>query len=75
MDKYKIIFVCDEAPADSAGLKGFVKGEFYEGRSFNGLFEVNAKWGSGIESKLIGQKTFDKYFHQVVEDRLIKTPA
>jgi len=75
MDKYKIVFVCRETPNSIEGLKGFSKGEYYEGRSFNGLYEVNAKWGSGAESKLISKKLFDEYFELIENESLVKTPA
>ncbi len=75
MDKFKIVFVCNETPTSEKGLKGFYKGESYEGRAFNGLFEVNAKWGSGTESKLINKKLFDLYFEQLEENMLVQTSA
>lgn len=75
MDRYRINFVCNKVPDQNTGLRGFKIGEQYEGRAFNGLFELNAKWGSGTESKLISKSLFDEYFQLRVEQQLVQTSA
>jgi hypothetical protein len=75
MDRFKILFVCKEMPDNREGLNGFKVGKYYEGRSYNGLFEVSIKWGSNNESKLIDQGMFKKYFQLIEQDELIKTSA
>lgn len=75
MDRYKIVFVCKQSPQQSDGFIGFRSGEYYEGRSFNGLFEINSKWGSGSESKLISKSLFEKYFELIESDTMVKTSA
>ncbi|MFQ3214117.1 MAG: hypothetical protein ACJAT1_001242 [Marivirga sp.] len=75
MDRFKILFVCKEMPDHKEGLNGFKVGKQYEGRSYNGFFEVSTKWGSNHESKLINQGMFKKYFQLIEYDTLIKTSA
>ena len=75
MDRHKIVFKCKETPGIEEGIKGFKEGEYYEGRAYNGLFEINAKWGSGSESKLVGKSLFTKYFELLNNEELIKTSA
>lgn len=68
MDRYKIRFRCKTEPATQTGLRGFSKEGIYEGRSYNGLFEVHPAWGKGGgASKMLDQKTFEKYFEVVNE--------
>lgn len=62
-------------PDQKTGLSGFKIGENYEGRAFNGLFEINAKWGSGAESKLISKSLFEEYFELVQENQYVKNSA
>ncbi|SMG43069.1 hypothetical protein SAMN05661096_02973 [Marivirga sericea] len=75
MDRYRINFVCNKLPDQKTGLMGFKIGENYEGRAFNGLFEINAKWGSGTESKLISKSLFDEYFELLQQDQYFQTSA
>ncbi len=75
MDRYRISFRCNKVPDQQDGLKGFRTAEYYEGRSYNGLFEVSANWGYGQENKLISKALFEKYFELVIEENLIKNSA
>jgi hypothetical protein len=75
MDRYRINFVCNKLPDQKTGLRGFKVGENYEGRAYNGLFELNAKWGSGTESKLISKSLFDEYFELKEENQYVKNSA
>lgn len=75
MDRYKINFVCTKLPDQKTGLRGFKVGASYEGRAFNGLFQLNAKWGSGTESKLISKSLFNEYFDLIEEKQYMKTSA
>ena len=75
MDRHKIVFVCREVPEADLGIRGFVQGESYEGRAYNGLVEINPRWGNGSESKLISQKLFDLYFEVYNEQVLMQRPA
>jgi hypothetical protein len=75
MDRYRINFVCNKLPDQKTGLNGFKVGENYEGRAFNGLFEINAKWGSGTESKLISKSLFKEYFELLQQDQYFQTSA
>ncbi len=75
MDRYRVSFKCNQLPEQHDGLKGFRVAEYYEGRAYNGLFEVSAKWGSGQESKLISKALFDKYFELVIEEQLMEKSA
>lgn len=68
MDRFKIKFRCVLEPGSQSGLKGFQKGKQYEGRSFNGLFEVHPSWGKGTGvSRMLDQKTFNKFFELIRE--------
>ncbi|HAA15022.1 MAG TPA: hypothetical protein DCE41_26340 [Cytophagales bacterium] len=63
MDRFKIKFRCFAEPSSQSGIRGFKKDQIYEGRSFNGLYEVHPAWGKGGgASKMIDQRTFEKYF-------------
>ena len=62
MDKYKIYYRCYKQPKPNSDLSGFIIEKIYEGRSFNGLFEVNTQWGKGKDSKLIDKSIFNQYF-------------
>lgn len=75
MDRYRISFVCSKLPDQQTGLKGFKVGKTYEGRAFNGLFELSPKWGSGEESKLISKSLFNEYFEIIDQNELVKTSA
>jgi hypothetical protein len=75
MDRYRINFVCNKLPDQKTGLKGFKVGKNYEGRAFNGLFEINSKWGSGTESKLISKSLFSEYFELLQQDQYFQTSA
>ncbi|MDN4166788.1 hypothetical protein QWY31_14850 [Cytophagales bacterium LB-30] len=52
-------------------MSGFEAGKVYDGRSFNGLYEVSPHWGRGGQSKLIGRGTFQEYFEIVNENVLV----
>lgn len=75
MDRYRISFKCNKLPEQHDGLLGFRVAEYYEGRAYNGLFEVSPKWGSSKESKLISKTLFEKYFELINEEQLMKTSA
>jgi len=75
MDKYKITFVCKQRPASDSGLNGFSPNKQYEGRTYNGLFEISSKWGSGVDSKIISKKLFDRYFDLIENRELVKHSA
>jgi hypothetical protein len=74
MDRYRIKFVCHTTPESSSRLVGFQKGTEYEGRHFNGLYEISTKWGV-TESTLVGERVFNKYFEKIQIEELIKQPA
>ncbi|MBK6265741.1 hypothetical protein JKA74_11895 [Marivirga sp. S37H4] len=75
MDRYRISFKCNKIPDQLDGLKGFKVTDYYEGRAYNGLFEVSPNWGYGQESKLISKALFEKYFELISEENLIKNSA
>ncbi len=62
MDKYRIKFKCLKEPKGQNGLEGYLIDKDYTGRTFNGLFEIAPRWGSGDSTKLIDKSTFFKYF-------------
>lgn len=62
MDKFRIIFKCVREPKSFAGLDGYVAGALYEGRKYNGMYEVSKTWGRGDITKLIDTKLFKEYF-------------
>lgn len=75
MDRYKIKFVCHTEPDNSSRLLGFKEGVEYEGRHFNGLYEISTSWGH-TDSKLVGERVFTKYFEKVESTQtVIKQPA
>ena len=67
--------MCKRLPEPNTGLKGFKVGQSYEGRAFNGLFEINPQWGSGQESKLISKSLFNEFLKESLHDELVKTSA
>lgn len=72
MDRYKIRFKCIAEPSAQSGLRGFRKAEVYEGRSFNGLFEVHPAWGKGGgASRMLDRKTFEAYFELLTETQAV----
>lgn len=75
MDRYKIRFVCSKLPDQKTGLGGFQVGESYEGRAYNGLFEISAKWGSSTDSKLISKSLFQEYFKLKEEKQYVQNSA
>jgi hypothetical protein len=75
MDRHKITFECIAEPDSLSGLEGFVKDGVYEGRAFNGLYEVTPRWGRELESKLISKKIFERYFKELKLQELIRKPA
>ncbi|MCC5921201.1 MAG: hypothetical protein LAT68_13085 [Cyclobacteriaceae bacterium] len=68
MDKHRIFFECIETPRNLPELKGFTKGKVYEGRSFNGLYEVSLEWGNGKPNSLISKKLFKSFFKERNEE-------
>jgi hypothetical protein len=74
MTKFKIKYLCVEEPTTQSGLDGFRKGGIYEGRNFNGMYEVCSQWGRNKASKLISKPEFNKYFELVSEAHNL-TPA
>ena len=66
MDKFRIIFKCVKEPKPYIGLDGYVLGALYEGRKYNGMFEVSKTWGRGDLTKLIDRKLFNEYFLEEV---------
>ncbi len=65
MDKYKCTFRCVRQPKAHAGLDGFEPGVVYEGRKYNGMFEISVSWGSGAQTKLIERKLFAEFFEEI----------
>ncbi len=72
MDKFKIVFRCLKSPDPSTGLEGFFVNELYEGRSFNGLFELTPDWGKGKPTVLIEKNSFERYFEVIDRELLSK---
>jgi hypothetical protein len=62
----KIDYKCIRTP-ETTHLKGFVKGNTYKGRAFNGLFEITTEWASHQPTYLLDRKDFEKYFELVEE--------
>ena len=60
VDKYRVYYRCHQTPSGEV-LAGFQEGEVYEGRHFNGLYEVSASWGRETPV-LISKKLFSKHF-------------
>jgi len=69
MTKFKIKYLCVEEPTSQSGLDGFRKGGEYEGRNFNGMYEVCSQWGRNKASKLISKTEFAKYFELISEEK------
>ncbi len=69
MDKFKINFVCNKEPDHKLRIPGFKLGEIYSGRSFNGLFEISARWGSDDPTRLLSKKTFSEFF-EIIDKKL-----
>lgn len=65
MDKFRINYKCNKAPKPHSGLEGFMVDHQYEGRAFNGLYEVTAQWGNGKQTRLIPKTEFEEYFELV----------
>ena len=61
VDKYRIRYQCNCQPKEGTLLSGFQNGEVYEGRYFNGLYEVSVSWGRETPL-LISRKLFNQYF-------------
>lgn len=57
----RIEYRCVRTP-EGTHLKGFVSGRVYQGRSFNGLFEITTEWASHQPTYLVDRKDFEKYF-------------
>lgn len=68
MDKFRVRFRCITTPKPYTGLNGFEQGVIYQGRKYNGLFEVSVKWGSGAQTKIIERNLFDEFFEEITED-------
>lgn len=62
MDKFRITFKCVKTPKDFSTLEGYAADKQYIGRSYNGLYEVSAHWGSDRPTALITKQLFDQYF-------------
>jgi hypothetical protein len=75
MTKFKIKYLCVEEPASQSGLDGFRKGGIYEGRNFNGMYEVCSQWGRNKASKLISKPEFAKYFELIREEQTLAHTA
>ena len=68
VDKYRIHYQCRHQPARDSLLAGFQRGEVYEGRYFNGLYEVSISFGRE-EAMLISRKLFNQHFIIIQEGR------
>ena len=64
VDKYRIKYQCNRQPQEGSLLAGFQHGETYEGRYFNGLYEVSVSWGRETPV-LISRKLFNQYFELI----------
>lgn len=62
MDRFRILFKCVKEPKPYIGLDGYELGALYEGRKYNGMYEVSKTWGRGDITKLIDRKLFNEYF-------------
>ncbi len=75
MTKFKIKYLCTEEPTSQSGLDGFRKDGEYEGRNFNGMYEVCSQWGRNKASKLISKSEFVKYFELITEEQTLASPV
>ena len=68
MDKHKIYYQCTKSPGEYFGvISGFEENNTYEGRSFNGLFEISPAWGRYKYTKVISGQDFKKFFKLVTK--------
>lgn len=67
MDKFKISYKCVKTPKSDGTLLGFTSGKIYQGRSYNGLFEISSDWGNGKPTVLVNRSIFEQYFELVHE--------
>jgi hypothetical protein len=65
MDRFRVVFKCNQKPDERKFLGGYEKGKNYIGRSFNGLFQISPKWGSSLPTRVIPRKVFDQYFELI----------
>lgn len=65
-----IRFKCHKSPESTSSLEGFTKGNTYIGRSFNGFYQISAKWGSGMQTAMLNQQQFEQYFE--LEESAVK---
>jgi hypothetical protein len=65
VDKFKIRFECVKAPKPFVGLNGYEQGSVYQGRKYNGMYEISVKWGNGEQTKLIERKLFSEFFQEI----------
>ncbi|MGB3850973.1 MAG: hypothetical protein WA958_13460 [Tunicatimonas sp.] len=64
-DPFKISYECHREPLIGARAP-FSVGEVYNGRYYNGLYEVSTNWGRE-EAYQLRQKEFDAYFKLIEE--------
>lgn len=62
----KIAYKCIETP-QAGYIKGFIKGNQYKGRFFNGLYEITTEWASHQPIYLLEKKEFERFFELVAE--------
>jgi hypothetical protein len=67
MDKFKISYKCVNTPKSDGTLLGFTSGKIYQGRAYNGLFEISSLWGNGKPTVLVNRSVFEQYFELVQE--------
>jgi len=67
MDRFRIEYRCRQEPKGTLGVHSFQTNQIYNGRAYNGLYEVSANWGGDAPSQLLSLTEFNKYFELVTE--------
>ncbi len=66
-DRFRIKFRCSRKPDEQSGLSDFEENQSYEGRTYNGLFEIAPDWGRGKPSIILRKRLFERYFEFVTK--------
>lgn len=67
-DPFKIIYECHHVPSFESQQGAFRVGEEYNGRCYNGLYQVSADWGRE-EAHHLSKREFERYFQLVKQSR------